>query len=132
MFNTEKIALTKLRIGQGGYRNGLIAKYNSQCVVTGITHPKLLIASHIKPWSVCEDNERVDIENGLLLSANMDKLFDCGLITFSNTGKLSISSFVGSENENKLHISKDINVDLKASKQLLKYLEYHRDVLYVR
>ena len=128
VFNTEKIALTKLRVGQGGYRTGLIAKYNSQCVVTGITHPKLLIASHIKPWSVCEDNERVDIENGLLLSANMDKLFDCGLITF----KLSISSFVGSENEKKLHISKDINVDLKASKQLLRYLEYHRDVLYVK
>ena len=132
VFNTEKIAQTKLRVGQGVYRNGLIAKYSSRCIVTGISHPKLLIASHIKPWSVCEDNERVDIENGLLLSANMDKLFDCGLITFSNTGKLSISSFVGTENEKKLHISNDVFVDLKASKQLLSYLEYHRDVLYVR
>ncbi len=131
-FNTEKVALTMLRVGQGAYRSNLIAKYNSQCVVTGISHPKLLIASHIKPWSICESNERVDVENGLLLSANMDKLFDCGLITFSNTGKLFISSFVGSENEKKLHIANDIRVELKASAQLLNYLEYHRDILYIK
>ena len=130
--STEKVILTKLRIGQGTYRSGLIAKYNGECVVTGINHPKLLIASHIKPWSVCEDNERIDIENGLLLSANMDKLFDCGLITFNNAGKLSISSFVGRKNEKKLHLSNDICIDLKASSQLLNYLEYHRDVLFVR
>lgn len=99
---------------------------------TGINHPKLLIASHIKPWSVCESNERINIENGLLLSANMDKLFDCGLITFNNAGKLAISFFVGRKNEEKLHLSNDICVDLKASNQLLNYLEYHRDVLFVR
>ncbi|WP_312070460.1 HNH endonuclease [Anaerotignum propionicum] len=130
--STEKVILTKLRIGQGAYRSGLIAKYNGKCVVTGINHPKLLIASHIKPWSVCESNERINIENGLLLSANMDKLFDCGLITFNNAGKLAISSFVGRKNEEKLHLSNDICVDLKASNQLLNYLEYHRDVLFVR
>lgn len=130
--STEKVILAKLRIGQGTYRSGLIAKYNGECVVTGINNPKLLIASHIKPWSVCGDNEKIDIENGLLLSANMDKLFDCGLITFNNTGKLSISSFIGRKNEEKLHLSNDICVDLKASSQLLNYLEYHRDVLFVR
>ncbi len=130
--STEKVILTKLRIGQGAYRSGLIAKYNGKCVVTGINHPKLLIASHIKPWSVCESNERINIENGLLLSANMDKLFDCGLITFNNAGKLAISFFVGRKNEEKLHLSNDICVDLKASNQLLNYLEYHRDVLFVR
>lgn len=132
IFNTQKTALTMVRIGQGAYRSGLIAKYNSKCVITGINHPKLLIASHIKPWSVCESNERVDVENGLLLSANMDKLFDCGLITFNNIGKLSVSSFIGKENAEKLNISDEIYVDLKASKQLLTYLEYHRDVLFVR
>ncbi|MFI3327014.1 MAG: HNH endonuclease [Clostridia bacterium] len=129
---TEKISLTKLRLGQGSYRDGLISKYNGECVVTGINHPKLLIASHIKPWSVCENNERVDVENGLLLSANMDRLFDRGLITFNNNGKLAISSFVGQENVKKLHISNDIYVDLKATQQLLRYLEYHRDVLFIK
>ncbi len=128
---TEKITLTKLRIGQESYRKGIMNKYNGECVVTGINHPKLLIASHIKPWSVCESNERMDIENGLLLSANMDKLFDCGLITFNNTGKIAISSFVGRKNAEKLHLSSDICVDLKASHSFLIYLEYHRDVLFV-
>lgn len=130
--STEKMSLTKLRLGQSDYRKGLINKYNGECVITGIKHPKLLIASHIKPWAVCGNSERVDIENGLLLSANMDKLFDCGLITFSNVGKLSVSSFVGDESASKLNISSSICVDLKASSQLLNYLEYHRDVLYVR
>ncbi|WP_317854562.1 HNH endonuclease [Chakrabartyella piscis] len=128
---TEKMSLTKLRIGQSAYRNGLMEKYNGECVVSGINHSKLLIASHIKPWSVCENSERIDIENGLLLSANMDKLFDCGLITFKSTGQLIISSFVGIENIDRLHISNNIYVDLKSSKQLLNYLEYHRDVLFI-
>lgn len=123
---------TMVRVGQGVYRSGLLAKYNKRCVITGINHPKLLIASHIKPWSVCENDERIDVENGLLLSANMDKLFDCGLITFSNTGDLSVSSFVGKENVKKLNISSGTCVDLKASTQLLNYLEYHRDMLFVR
>lgn len=129
---TEKLSLTKLRVGQGTYRNGLIAKYNGACVVTGINHPKLLIASHIKPWSVCENGERIDVENGLLLSANMDKLFDCGLITFDDVGKLFVSSFVGEDNCDRLHISRDVCVDLKASSQMLGYLGYHRDVVFVR
>lgn len=129
---TEKIALSKLRIGQSSFRKGLLAKYNGSCVVTGINQPRLLFASHIKPWSVCENSERLDVENGLLLSANMDKLFDCGLITFSNNGKLAISSFVGEENTKRLHISKDISVNLQATPQMREYLDYHRDILFVR
>lgn len=128
---TEKQALTKMRIGQNTYRNGLMEKYDGRCIVTGIHHPKLLIASHIKPWSVCENNERVDVENGLLLSANMDKLFDCGLITFHDNGKLYISSFVGQSNATKLQITNDTVVDLKASHRLCEYLQYHRDVLFI-
>lgn len=129
---TQREQFIKIRIGQSAYRKELIAKYNGQCIVTGIDHKTLLIASHIKPWSVSSDNERIDTENGFLLCANMDKLFDNGLITFNNTGKMEISSFVGLENEHKLHISKGMEVDLKASNKLLQYLEYHRDVLYVR
>ena len=86
----------------------------------------------IKPWSVSANNEKTDVENGLLLSANIDKLFDCGLITFNNNGKIFISQFVGTENIHRLHISNTINVDLKSSNRLLSYLEYHRDILYVK
>lgn len=129
---TEKEMIVKARIGQGLYRKNLLDKFDEKCVVTKIDNPKLLVASHIKPWSICDNNERVDTENGLLLSANMDKLFDCGLITFNDNGRMFISSFVGKENEKRLNISRDIFVDLRSTKTMLSYLEYHRDVLFVK
>jgi len=129
---TEKKTIIKARVGQGNYRKKLLEKYDEKCIVTGIDRRKLLIASHIKPWSICNNQERVDVENGLILCPNMDKLFDSGLISFDNNGRMIISSFVGNENCEKLHISKDIVVDLRATKKLLEYLEYHRDVLFVK
>lgn len=129
---TEKESIIKARVGQGQYRLSLLNKYEKRCIVTGIDNVKVLVASHIKPWSVCDNHERIDSENGLLLSANLDKLFDCGLITFGNTGKLFVSSFVGRENEKRLNISATITVDLKASSQLIDYLSYHQDVLFVK
>lgn len=129
---TEKQTLVKARIGQGRYRQNLMKKYNHQCIVTGIDKSKLLVASHIKPWAICENSERVDIENGLLLSANMDRLFDSGLISFTDNGYMLISSFVGKDNVSRLHISTDIQVNLRATVRLLAYLEYHRDVLFVK
>lgn len=129
---TEKEMIMKARIGQGPYRKTLLNKYENKCVITGIDNVKLLVASHIKPWSVCDNQERIDGENGLLLSANMDKLFDCGLITFSHSGRLFISCFLGKENEKRLNISNPIFVNLKASPRFSKYLEYHQDVLFVK
>ena len=129
---TEKQTIIKARIGQGLYRDNLMKKYKHQCVITGIDTSKLLVASHIKPWRVCNNNERIDTENGLLLSANMDRLFDSGLISFTEDGKMLISSFVGTTNENRLHIFKGMKVDLQSTARLRHYLEYHRDILYVK
>ena len=129
---TEKQVIIKARIGQGRYRDNLMQKYNHQCIVTGIDTSKLLVASLIKPWRVCDNAERIDTENGLLLSANMDRLFDSGLITFSIEGQMIISSFVGEANQLRLHIFKGMKVDLQSSARLLAYLEYHRDVLFVK
>lgn len=129
---TEKDILIKARVGQGKYRSNLLNKYEGKCIVTGIDKSKLLVASHIKPWAICENNERIDTENGLLLSANIDRLFDSGLITFNDEGGMKISSFLGVANEARLHISKESKADLRATKRLLVYLEYHRDVLFVK
>lgn len=129
---TEKQAIIKARVGQGRYREKLLDKYEKKCVVTGIDKVNLLIASHIKPWAVCNNEERIDIENGLILCPNLDRLFDSGLITFKDDGGMVISSFVGKANENRLHISKDTRIDLKATGRMLGYLEYHRDVLFVK
>ncbi|MDD2484480.1 MAG: HNH endonuclease [Eubacteriales bacterium] len=129
---TEKETIINARIGQGTFRKFLIDKYQSRCIVTGIDNPKLLIASHIKPWAICDNKSRVDVENGFLLCPNYDRLFDCGLITFTSMGRMQVSSFVGKENEKRLGLANNTVVDLRASKTLLNNLEYHRDVLFVK
>lgn len=130
--STEKQVIIKARVGQGKYRDKLLEKYEKRCIVTGIDKVNLLIASHIKPWAICNNEERVDVENGLLLCPNIDRLFDSGLISFKNSGEMMISSFVGQANEKRLHISKDVRIDLMATKRMQAYLEYHRDVLFVK
>ena len=127
---TERSAIVKSRIGQGLFRKELIKKYNSSCVITGINEKKLLIASHVKPWSVCTNAERLSVENGLLLSPTFDKLFDCGLISFADSGRILISSQLSAEVVSKLHISATDTFNLKASRELKQNLEYHREVVF--
>lgn len=129
---TEKDTIIKSRIGQGQFRKSLLEKYDCKCIVTGIDNINLLFASHIKPWAICDNNSRIDVENGLLLSSNFDCMFDCGLITFNNNGGIRISSFVGKENEIRLNLNNQMVASLKSSSKLLQYLEYHRDVLFVK
>lgn len=129
---TEKEAIIKARNGQGIYRDSLLKKYNSTCIMTGINNSKLLIASHIKPWVVSNNTERTDVSNGLLLCANMDKLFDSGLISFRNNGSLLISSFVGKRNECILNIKSGQTYNLNINNTMCEYLDYHRDILFIK
>ncbi len=129
---TERTAIVKSRVGQGLFRKRLIDKYKGACIITGVSAKKLLIASHIKPWAVSNNEERLSEENGLLLSPTYDKLFDYGLITFSNQGNMIISSQLSDEDKNKLHLSTDIEYDLKMSSKMMEHLDYHRDIIFVR
>ena len=77
---TEREAMIMARVGQGPFRDALIRRWGG-CSVTGCGAHELLIASHIKPWSKCTTPaERLGAANGLLLTPNLDKLFDRGLI----------------------------------------------------
>lgn len=129
---TERIAIVNARIGQGLFRDKLIEKYAGKCIITGIDHPKLLIASHIKPWAASTNEERIQVDNGLLLSATYDRLFDSGLITFDVSGKLYISSLLGTENTARLHLVPQTVYPLLVSPQMKQHLEYHGDTLFVR
>ena len=74
----ERIVMT--RVNQSAFRSGILASYDNRCAITGIDRPELLIASHIVPWS--EDNEnRLNLRNGLCLNALHDRAFNAGLIT---------------------------------------------------
>ena len=128
---TERTAIIQSRIGQGAFRKALIDKYNGRCIITGINHPDLLVASHIKPWAASSNKERLDVNNGLLLSATYDRLFDRGLITFDRYGKILLSSLIGAENIKRLRLSQGIRFNLQINKSMEEYLSYHRDVLFI-
>jgi hypothetical protein len=84
---TEAWALQKTRIGQGPFRAALVARWEGRCPLTDIAEPALLRASHIIPWNRCEsDAERLNPDNGLLLSALWDAAFDRGLVSFADDG----------------------------------------------
>lgn len=86
---TEAERLTVERIGQNLFREALLKYWNGRCPLTGITDPALLRASHIVPWAECEtDALRLDVHNGLLLSALWDAAFDSGLIGFADDGSV--------------------------------------------
>lgn len=128
---TEKESLIKSRIGQGKFRDVLMNKYNGACIVTGINIPTLLIASHIKPWAVCNNSERLSSDNGLLLSATYDRLFDSGLISFDDSGLILVSKYVDDVNKSKLNLNNKSYVDVSFSKETKHNLEYHRDVVFL-
>ena len=128
---TEKQAIIKARIGQGVYREKLLKKYG-KCIITDIDIKQVLVASHIKPWAVCNNYDRVNTNNGLILSATYDKLFDGGLISFTPTGKLLISRHINDKNRTILHLNINKVFDLKYTAEMKDFLLYHNDVVFVR
>lgn len=85
--STEAERLTIARVDQNVFRDAMLEYWNGRCPLTGITVPALLRASHIVPWAECEsDDLRLDVHNGLLLSALWACAFDSRLISFSDTG----------------------------------------------
>ena len=128
---TEKKSIIKSRIGQGLFRKKLIEKYENRCIITGINDSRLLIASHIKPWEVSSNEERLSKDNGFLLSSTYDKLFDIGLITFEDTGAILISKDLSTENRILLKLEKGTIYNIGYSTKMKSNLEYHRDVRFL-
>lgn len=129
---TEREALVKSRIGQGVFRQAILQKFNGKCVVTEISDARLLVASHIKPWSVSDNNDRISSENGFLLNCLYDKMFDLGLISFENTGKMLLSSSLKKTDLEILKIDDEKRYDLKNTLRQSQNLEYHRDMIFLR
>jgi hypothetical protein len=88
---TEAERLVIQRIGQNVFRDALMDYWGGRCPLTGISEPALLRASHIVPWSDCDDAQRLDVHNGLLLSALWDAAFDQGLVSFADDGSARAS-----------------------------------------
>lgn len=96
--STSKIAQIKVRIGQQFFRNAVLSAYDQHCCISGLANSKLLVASHIVPWSSDEHN-RLNPHNGLALSALHDKAFDSGIITIDENYCVVVSSRSSVEND---------------------------------
>lgn len=86
---TQRVQLAKARVGQGLFRKRVIL-LDQACRVTGVDDPRLLIASHIKPWRDASNAERVNGYNGVLLSPHVDALFDGQFLTFEDDGRMRV------------------------------------------
>ncbi len=129
---TEKQALVKARRGQGLFKQNVRA-IETHCRITRVDRIEHLIASHCKPWRDCETNrERLDGENGLLLTPTMDHLFDRGYISFEGKGDLLVSPVAHKESLLRMGIDpeKRANVGVFSEGQRA-YLDYHREQVFI-
>jgi predicted restriction endonuclease len=128
-FSTTGSATIKTRVGQSQYRTKLIGYWDDCCAVTGVKIVDILKASHIKPWSQSTDSERLDKYNGLLLNPMLDALFDKGFITFSDKGKIKISTEISPDIFSMLGIASNSKLT-KIENQHKEYLKYHRNNIF--
>ncbi len=123
---TEKMNLVKQRVGQSVLRDNLLTICKGRCMLTGIENKELLRVSHIKPWKNCDDNEKLEENNCLLLSALWDLAFDRGLVTFTNDGFPEFSKKLRKSSKEQLIFSTPI---VLTDKQKM-YLQWHRKYVF--
>jgi len=126
---TTKKSLLDARIGQGKFRLQLLTYWENSCSVTKVGNKQLLRASHIKPWKDADNRERLDKYNGLLLSPDLDALFDCGLITFDDNREMKISPMIEKSELKKLGVDDKMRLRQIEDKHKA-YLKYHRDHIF--
>lgn len=124
--DTERQALVMARRGQGLFRAN-VRKVERACRITKVDRPEHLIASHAKPWRDSSNEERLDGENGLLLTPSIDHLFNDGFISFENTGRLIVSPVAHASSLQKMGIDPARMISVGSfSEGQRKFLEYHR------
>jgi len=128
---TERESLIRARVGQGIFRKNVM-HIEKSCRITGVTNPEHLIGSHIKPWRESTNDERLDGENGLLLTPTADHLFDRGFISFENDGKLLISPVADRDSLIKMKIPEAGFDTGPFSSQQKMFLDFHRDMIFLK
>jgi hypothetical protein len=125
---TEREGLINTRVGQGAYRKSVMHRWRFRCAVTGFDNPQVLIASHIVPWKESTDLERLDVNNGILLSATYDALFDKHLISFDEKGRIILSKELKQYAFGKLNVTGSESIE-GFTDENQNYLERHRKIL---
>lgn len=124
---TERKGLVTSRVGQGFYRDQIIKKWKWRCPVTNCDISEILIASHIVPWRQATDEERLDPDNGILLSPLVDALFDKHLISFEDEGRIVFSKKIDDKNLQIINLPGETKIEV--NEEMMKYLRKHREEL---
>jgi len=124
---TEREALVLSRRGQGLFRAN-VQVIERACRVTKVERREHLIASHIKPWRDSSNDERLNGENGLLLTPSIDHLFDKGFLSFEDSGDLIVSPVADPVSLRRMGVPLDTSFNVGAfSSGQREFLDYHRD-----
>lgn len=124
---TEVERLVRQRVGQDVFREALLDYWEGACAVTGLALPEVLRASHAKPWAECaSDEERLDVFNGFILVADLDALFDRGLISFDTNGAVLIAERVATDHRAALHLDERLHLRWVAPEHQ-HFLDWHRE-----
>lgn len=116
--------IVKARVAQGAFRRLMLIEYNHKCCLCNIHTTSALRGSHIKEWSDSSPKERIDANNGLLLCANHDALFDKHLISFNpETGNIIVSISLEEAEKEALNLDETFVLDI--SKDMKPYIKYH-------
>ena len=132
MTETEREAIIRARRGQGLFKQRVM-EIETRCRITGVSNITHLLASHCKPWRDSSNEERLNGENGLLLTPTVDHLFDRGFIGFEDSGNLIISPVAHRPSLQRMGIETDrvINVGAFTEGQR-QFLDYHRQAVLLR
>lgn len=128
---TTRQQLTAARIGQGKFRKDVLARWSGSCAILGVGRPELLRASHIKPWTSCNNFERLDPANGLLLSAMYDAAFDALLLSFADDGALILAADFLPDEAARAGIDAAASIEISDPKTK-EYLAAHRALMAAR
>ncbi len=121
---TDRIQIVKTRVGQGLFKQKLL-RLSKGCKVCGLGISDLLRASHSKPWKDSSNVERLDPYNGFLLCPQHDSLYDAGFISFTDDGRIIISSEIQRTDYASLNISP--NTVIQVHERNKPYLAWHRE-----
>jgi hypothetical protein len=128
---TDRLQLVLARRGQGLFKER-VRTVERACRITKVERLEHLRASHIRPWRDASNEQRLDGENGLLLTPTIDHLFDRGFISFENDGGLLISPCAHRESLTRMGITVDRPVSVGAfSEGQRKFLDYHRNDVFL-
>jgi hypothetical protein len=132
VMQTDREAIIRARRGQGLFKQRVM-RIETHCRITGVANISHLLASHCKPWRDSSNEERLNGENGLLLTPSIDHLFDRGFIGFEDSGDLIISPVAHKPSLRRMGVETDraINVGIFTEGQR-RFLDFHRNAVLLK